>query len=488
MGLAERAVRGVFGFGVIDTVRYALSFLVQIFLARLLTPDAFGIVALAVTLQTFTTLVLRWGIPQALMQEGEEYMNRFSTIFWINISFTVLLLLLITAGSPLLFLYFEDIVVEVFFILLFSNGIRNVALPFQAAIQREFDLSQLAAINLVSLLISSIIGVWLAMTGMGVWSLAIYYSLRDILSGFGYILFSPKFPSLTFSRQTARWFSRFAVEMFKSRALISVEAQGDDYLVGTLAGTSALGLYNLGWRLATAFHSVVHPAIREGIMPTFAKLKDTTSESRKGIEFLIRMQLSLAVPAYVFAALTAPTLIMTIFGSQWINMVPVFQILCFAGILFPLLGTGRQVYYAWGKPNTMFRLQLVYVAVLIGGLLLFIPRLGAVGAAVAINLSLLVGCLLVFARLKTDVNLSLSRLFVPYFFAGILALFSGVIAKHTIFPESNSVLLSVIPVGVLVGLVFFSSVYILARDEVIEDLTVLRESFLAHPDESSPEN
>jgi|GEM_PF-6172655 len=478
MSLARSAIRSVAGYGIINVFVYTLSFIVQIVLANLLTPDIFGAVALAVAITTFATLVLRWGIPQAIMQEDEELEDRFSTVFWINVGGTSALTLLVLVALPLLFTFFQQRVVQVLLLVFSATALRNLALPFRAAIQREFDLPRLAIIQLISLIISAVIGIGLALNGVGVWSLAIYYALRDVLSGIGHLVYSPRYPDFTFDWGTAIWFYSFATGMIGSRVLISVESEGDDFIVGSVLGTASLGLYSFGWRLATAFHSVVHPAINKGIIPTFAKLKESPNESRQAIEFLVRMELGVAIPGYVFAALTAPTVILAIFGPQWSGMIPVFQTLCLSGILFPTLAVARQIYYTWGKPRRVLRIQIVYITALLIAFAVLLPIYDVIGAAIAVNISLSIGCLLLFNELRKDVGISLAKIFGLRLGAGAICLSIGYLTRDPVREVINLDSLMVVSMGVIVALSFYIPLVIFDRKGMKEDFSKISRAFL----------
>lgn len=478
MGFAERAVRGVVNLGLLNGTQYVMNLLVQVLLARLLTPELFGVVFLSASMLTFMSLIARWGVAEAIVQET-EHEAVFSTIFWLRSGFSALLLATILLGSLALEQFYGPRVVTALRVLAIGQIVQLFASPFKAVIQREMGLTRLGLINMVTVIVSGIPAVWLAVEGEGLWALLFYYAGRNVLRGVGQALASPTYPAVRFDVETARWFVGFAKGMFGAQVLTAIEANGDDFLIGTLTGTAALGVYSIAWRMARLLNSFIQPAIRDGILPTFSRLKDTDEQSRRGLEFILRMQLNVAVPGYIVAGLVAADVLPAVFGRQWVDAIPVFRLLTVGGVLFPLISTMRHFYFSRGQQAKVFRLLLFSLPVMIVGMVLLLPRAGAIGAAVAIDLMLLCALGLLFRWLRVDIGLRVSSLLVPPVVAGTFALLVGTLTRAQIADLSGvHALLSIVTNGLVVALIYYSTMFAVDRNALTQDIQVLRRALL----------
>lgn len=448
MNLQRRAIRGVFGYGSVNIVRFALSFGVQIAFARLLAPSAFGIIALSSSILTGLTLLGRWGISEALMQDT-DHEHLFSTVFWLRAGYSLLILVFIGAFAVVAQRYYETIILRALLALAVGKSISSLATPFQAIMEREFKLLQLAVLDILALVLGTVFGLWMIFDGFGVWGLIAYYMLYDALYGVVVVGASPQYPTVAFNRTAARWFLDFAWSLLFSKSLSAVESRADDFLIGTLSGSTVLGIYTISYRLTEAFSTVFQTTIRKGILPTFSHIQDADEKSKKGLAFLLRMQTYAVVPLYIFVAITATEIVTLFFGSQWISAGPVLQALAPAGIFIPLVASMRQYYYSVGRGHLVLRIQILYLAVFVVSLVALIPPFGALGGAAATVAAQVLGFGLFSYSLRSDVRLTLRPVYAPATKAGFPTVLAVVGLYVWGFPPQRWLDIAVIPVSEL---------------------------------------
>jgi PST family polysaccharide transporter len=474
MSLGERAIKGVLGFGAVNTLVFAGSFIIQILLARLLSPEIFGVVAFALAIRKIATVPANWGLSEAIMQET-EYDNFLETLLWVRAGFAAILVGIVVTAGILLRPVFDTTLINIVIILFAVAGLSMIGHVFRAFRQRDLGLSMLGVVDLVALVAAGGTGIWLALSQKSVWALVVYYGLRDVLRAIGYIVISPQYPSGEFNPQVVPWLYDFAKGMIATKTMEDVGQRGDDYLIGVLGSTATLGAYTVAWRLAKAYTLIVQPAIRAGILPTFSRLKGSSEQSRRGLEFISRLQIHLSVPVYVVAYFAAPTAIPLLFGSDWQSAVPIFRTLSVAAILFPIHATAKQFYYSRGQSKIVFRAQVASIITMMIGMVVLIPLLDGVGAALAVNAMLAVGVIFLFWRLRYDPGVSVSRMAISSIFGSIAAFGVG-LATTPYIPGGNNLieLLTYIPIGLGMAISYGLVVFVLDRTQVISDLGILK--------------
>jgi PST family polysaccharide transporter len=473
MGLASKAVRGTIGFGSLNVARYGLTLISQIVLANQLTPRIFGTVTLAITFLTFLTLPMRWGIAEALVQET-DHQSVFSTIFWLRVAITLPIVAIALGSSFVIDLFYDGTVVFAFLLLTVSKGLALFAAPFSGALQKHFQIFRVGSVQLVSVSIAGVVAVRLALSGESLIALVAFYAIQDVVRTVGFVILSPTYPTFSFDRSTAAWFYRFARRMWFSKILNSVESRGDDYLLGTLAGASALGAYSVAWRLAVAFKTVVQPAIDQAILPTFSQIKDSEERSTDAIEFLLRMQLYVAIPGYMVAAIVAPDLVPMMFGDQWTTAAPILSMLSITGVLAPIMASVRKFYYSRGEPDTVYTVQRYYLVTLVVAMVALVPPFGGLGGAAAVNVMSLVAVALFVRRLRQDTDFFPRRTMGPALAAGTV---TGIVVGAVRYSNALTFELPTVSIAVYTG--FITSLYLVVllavhRSVVLDDFDVVR--------------
>jgi len=474
----------VFGYGSVSVVRFALSFGAQIAFARLLLPSAFGILTLAAAMLTGLTLIGRWGISEALMQDT-EHEHLFSTVFWLRAGYSLFILVFVGVFAVVTQRFFESTVLGALLLLTVGKSVSSLSSPFAAIMEREFKLLQLAVIDVLALVLGAAFGLWMVFAGFGVWGLVVYYMLYDVLFGVGVVGISPQFPTIAFNKTGARWFLGFAWDLLFSKSLSAVESRADDFLIGIIGGSTVLGIYTISYRLAEAFSTVFQTTIRKGILPTFSRIQDSDEKSEKGLAFLLRMQTYAVVPLYIFVAVAAPEIITFLFGSQWVSAGPVLQSLAPAGILIPLVASMRQYYYSVGRGELVLRIQILYLVAFVISLLTLVPRFGPLGGAAATVVAQVLGFGLFTYSLRSDVGLTLRSVYAPSLKAGLLTFLAVVGIQVRGFPSRRWLNVDVIPFsellvpilvyGVATLLVFYPLLYVMNRSIVRGDGTIVWE-------------
>lgn len=472
--MGKEIIRRISGYGVLNISQTVGRFCVQIAFARILTPEIFGTVALASVLLTVFTLIFRWGIPEAIMQNN-EYKDIFSTIFWLRITTSISAFILIFVLTIFLRMYYPNDVVNVLLVLTVPQLLIIVGTPFKAAIQKEFRLTHIGAIQLIAFILGSIIGLFISIQYHGLWGLTAYYVVIKSVSSFGYLIISPEYPSFSYNHKTAKWFYGFAKKLFLTELFITAENYGDDHLIGTLANTSALGVYRIAWQLSSVFRIFIQPVLSEGITPVFSQM-EKPKRVKENIEFIIRIQFYITVPSFILAGLVAPEIVSVLYGPKWEGVVPVLRSLTIAGILYPIVGTLGKFYQARNESSKFSRIQRVYILIMVLTMLILVPIYGGVGGAISMSITELVAVVLIFRQLNKDIGFSVAKVSGPSLITGLITAAIGSSLHFIRVWQGYSPILVIISNTALILIIFSILLVPISSGQVVEDFKYITTS------------
>ncbi len=381
MKLREKAAKGVFWSVAQQWGMEAISFLTFIVLARLLTPEEFGLVALAAVFMHFIKIFLDQGFGAAIVQRTDLEREHLDTAFWISISMGVLLTTISIAASGLVAGIFEEPRLAPILIWLSLGFLFGSLGSIQYSIlRRKFDFKSLATRSLAATTTGSIVGVSMALAGFGVWSLVAQNLVQNLTDSLALWWASDWRPRIFFSKKHFHDLFGFGISIVGSKTLEFTNRRSDDFLIGFFLGPTQLGLYSMGYRLLLVMIRMLTGITNIVAAPTFSRLQDNPERMRRVYYKVTQYSSLLAFPAFIGLGLIAPELIPALFGENWAPSVPVMQILILIGLLSSVLIFNGSILKALGKPSWHLGiLILTSVSTVIGFLL--VVRLGIVAIA-----------------------------------------------------------------------------------------------------------
>lgn len=388
--LAAKAVRGSLWVGAGKYVNYVVSFVSGILLARLLAPEDFGVVVLAMATFGILSKMSSVGIDVAIIQRKDEDPVVLSTLFWVlaGIAITVFLIAL-----PIAFFsgFFDVLTAQVFLIVALFRTANNITHPAGAILRRRFQFKQLALIDIGITLPSSIAAVAMAFLGFGVWSLVWPVMAALLLKGLLLWRASRWLPKLVFDWDVVRDLKRFAMRYFCFGVLEEFIHKIDDVLLGRIGGTTSLGFYSKAYNTSGMFHASVGGAIATTALPLFSRYREESQRLRRAYELVIKTVLKLGGLFYITLAPMAYEVIGLLYGKKWQPLVPVLWAMLPYALLLPAFELSRYLLIAVGRIGDVVRVYMVMAVVLLVGLIPGILLFDAIGAAVAVDAMIIVG-------------------------------------------------------------------------------------------------
>jgi O-antigen/teichoic acid export membrane protein len=355
--LTQSAVRG-FGWNLSGSVvRYGAGFLINVILARLLGPKPFGIVAIATIVISIGNLIVDSGLNASLVQKKELTPNDIKFVFTIQTILGISIYLFIALIAPIIArLFGETDIIPVLRVLSLMIVLQSASQTSIGLLRRNFKFRQIQQAVLVSYLVGYLLlGVPLAFSGKGVWSLVIAQLVQSLI----YLIivyWSAKHP-IAFCFRDKNKVTRFGINMLGANIANWIIASLDSVLLGKFFGSEVLGLYNRSMTLAFTPVNIVVSSSQSVIFSASSRSQESISKVRSAFLGVLSTFMIILFPFSITLSLLAEPIISVIYGSDWINAIPFLHVLALALPFSALMAICGPTLAGLGKPEIEFHLK-----------------------------------------------------------------------------------------------------------------------------------
>ena len=338
--LAARAVRGGAVTVVSQGLKFALSMVATIILARLLSPRDYGLIGMVAVVTGFISMFKDLGLSTAVVQRTQVSHDQVSTLFWINVALsTAVLLLTVTVAPAVVWFYGEP---ELFWITVLSSGgflLAGLTVQHEALLRRRMRFSALAVAEIAALVSSIVVAITLAWHGAGYWALV----SGQLASAAAYAAsmwvacrwrpgrpkrYAGVRPMLAFGGNL----TGFGVINYFARNL-------DNALIGRYWGSQQLGLYGKAYQLLLLPIDQINAPITAVAVPVLSRLVDSPDRYRHAYLRILEKIALLTMPLAAFMIATSDWLVWLVLGPQWMGVSRIFALLGVAAMVQPICGT-----------------------------------------------------------------------------------------------------------------------------------------------------
>lgn len=339
---------------------HGMSFVVSIFLARLLEPSEFGLIAMVMVIIGMASIFTDIGLGGALIQRRRVLPVHYSSVFYFNV-FAGLLLTCITyfsAGWIGEFYDNETLIplAKILSLLFVINSFRSVQ---AVKLRKELNYQLLVKLGFTASLISGVIGVSLAFAGFGVWSLVAQSLTQGLVYNILIWSFGRWVPSMSFSFKALKQLWGFGFRMFLSGFLDAIFTRLDFLVIGKMFPAETLGFFQRAKSLnfmvvqysSASLMSVLFPVLSE-IQKDLPRFQNTVLKSLGIICFVVFLLLG---GLYLVSA----ELITLLFGEKWLPSVRIFEVLVISGFALPISSLLVNVLSSRGNSKAFLRLEIL---------------------------------------------------------------------------------------------------------------------------------
>ena len=342
-----------------------LQTLMVVILARILGPREFGLMGIALVTYEALTRFSRLGIDRALIQRPEANIDAYLDTAWaIRLARGVLLAALLFVGAPAIAWFFDEprvtLIIRAIAISPILVGLFN---PSVVYFQKDLDIHKKFAFDMSGAVAEFVVAVSIALVYESVWALVVGFIVTDVARLVASYVLHDYRPGLGVDRDQVRELVGYGKWITGSSAISFLLTSGDDAVVGRLVSTTALGYYQLGYRLAKRPTMEISRALSTVAFPVYSKLQGDPDALASALRRAVRVLSFASFPAAVGIAVTAPSFVAGVLGSQWEPVVPVMQIVAVYGAFSAFTSVFNDVWNAIGRPDLNTKINAVRLVV-----------------------------------------------------------------------------------------------------------------------------
>lgn len=372
--LKEKVIRG----GLARILALAGSFTIRIgsmmALARLLEPTDFGLVGMVTALTGVLNLFRDFGLSSATVQRKDVTEEQISTLFWINTLVGLILGLLLMSMAPLIVAFYHQphllwVTIALATAFIFNGaGVQHTAL-----LERQMRFTVLAAIDMISLICGTLIGIGMALAGLRYWALvgtAVSIPLITTISlwcATGWIPGRPR------SRIGLRSMAQFGGAFTLINVIVYFAYNIEKVLLGRYWGATSVGIYGRAYQLANLPIENLNTAFGGVAFSGLSRVRDDANRFRSYFLRGYSLVLAMTIPITIGAALFANDLILALLGPKWINVVEIFRLLTPTILIFALINPLSWLTFSLGMIGRNLKIVLVLTPLMIGGYVMGLP-------------------------------------------------------------------------------------------------------------------
>lgn len=442
-------------------IKFLLQTVSTAVLARLLTPDDFGLIAMVSVFTEFVNLFKDLGLSMATIQRKDITHNQVSNLFWINIAMSIFLMLVAFAISPFIARFYNEPRLVLITIALGSTFIfGGLIAQHTALMRRQMRFTALAIVEIVSMAISILAAIIAALLGMTYWSLVILVAIRGIVSVLMVWSLSPWRPGKLSRSSGVRPMLVFGGSLTGSNFLSYFICNGDQMTIGYALGPSLLGIYTKAYALLTLPMTQFESPLRTVMIPALSRLQDEPKQYRNYYLKALAAVSLVTMPLAAFLFVSADEVVDILLGSQWSQAASVFRYLAPAAFFTSIGFAPRWLFISLGRAGTQFVWTLLSAAVMVNGFLIGVNwGINGVAASVSITYSSMYILALYWATRNAHVHFfDIVKSFALPFISSMLSVMAAMIVGR--FISGYNVFLRLIVYIIIFTLCYFGSVLV----------------------------
>lgn len=428
-----------------------------VILARLLTPDDFGLFGLTIVIINILSMIYPLGLPGALVYRKGEMKEAWDTGFILIIISGVIFWGITYTTTPLAKFFFNnetlELVMKVLSLTILISAVSGIP---SIMLEKELDFRRRRFAESMGSFLQAGTSISLALLGYGVWSLVYGQLIGTIIKGLLVWKFTAWLPRFKFHKEIALELFQYGIHILGLTITGVMFNRIDNLGIGKILGVAAVGYYTLASNLANLPADEISILISGVMFPSYSKVDDHQLLKKMFLATIKYISL-IVIPMLLGMFAISYHLFYFLYGQKWLPAVPVFQILCFAGLARALYACGTPLFMATGNVKLVTGFNLIGLFIIIGFIYPAGKFFGIRGIGGLILISRITLLILYFKKISTILN---DVTFKEYFeatkypfIASIISISIGVYLFKFIYPQPNIFLLivSIIITGLLYG-------------------------------------
>lgn len=369
--LKDKTVSGVTWSAADTFIGHGVTFLVGLVLARLLSPDEYGLIGIVTIFTTILVGFIDCGFSNALIRKQDVSDDDYNTMFIVNMVMSLVSYTLLFFGAPLIARFFErPQLVSLVRITGLMLIIQSFAIVQSTILSRKIDFKTKTKASIVAAMLSGIVGIGMAFAGFGVWSLVGQQLTMKAVYSLGLWIMNRWMPHVGFNRDSFKYMWGFGWKLMLSGFLGNLWNQLYQAVVGKFYSPATLGQYTRSREYASIFSTNFTAIVQRVSYPVLSKTQGNKSRMTNGYRRIIKTTMFVTAVAMLSMGAVAEPLIYCLIGPQWHQAATFLPLICISLSLYPLHAINLNMLQVQGRSDIYLYLEIIKKVLAIGPLCL----------------------------------------------------------------------------------------------------------------------
>lgn len=338
----------------------SVQFILQIILARLLTPNDYGMLSIMIIFTNLSNVFIQNGFNTALIQKKDTTNEDYSSVFWLTLIISLFLYCILFLISPIIASFYS--MPEIIFpfrilsLLIIPGALNSIQI---AVVSKKMNFKKIFQSNLFSIIISGIISIVLAYLNMGIWAL-VFQSLLNVMISTIIMWFTVQWrPLFIFELNRVKTLFSFGWKLLVSSLMETIYQDLSGLVIGKKYQSSTLGFYNRGKQFPQFITNAVNGAVQSVMLPAMSSIQENRIKIKNMMRRSINLSSYLMFPIMAGLAVIAKPLVTILLTEKWLFCVPYMQIFCLIFAFYPVHTCNLQTINAIGRSDIYLKLEII---------------------------------------------------------------------------------------------------------------------------------
>jgi O-antigen/teichoic acid export membrane protein len=462
MHLKKQSINGALWTLIDMFLNKGVYFVTTVKLAGIIGPEKFGLIGMITLFVTIGNTLIDSGMSTSLLRSKDLSSYDYSTVFITNVIVSIFVYFFLFLASPYIAHFYEQpVLVDIIRVYCLGFIISSIRSIHTVKLIREFRFKKIALLSLPGNIISVFISIYLAKIGLGIWSIVSLFLINQITTTIVFLIFIKWTLVWKFSIRSFIYHFNFGYKLVLSSLLNTVFENINNVLIGKYYNIRLLGYYDRAYSLNIYPVSLLSGIIAKVSLPTLLQLNDDIQGLQYAYKRIMQVIFFITMYCLVFSAFLASPIVNILLGREWLDVIPMFQILAISFVFYPLHSLNINILSLFGRSDLFLKLEVVKKLVFIVSVLIGF-QYGIYGLVwsnvVSSILALIINSYYSGRFLNYSTINQLSDLFPTIFVIGFALLFTSLI--NLFITYSN-------PYIMIMGTLFFSALITIIFSKLI---------------------
>ena len=368
--LRNKTLKGVGWTATQSVVSHGVGFVIGIILARLLSPEAYGMVGMVMVVQAILGIFVDGNFGASLIRKPTVTEEDYNTMFWMTVGMSIVAYAVLFATAPFLSRFFNAELTSLARVLGLTMVIGSLSATQGAKMTKEINFKPFTYSQVISSILGGIAGVVCAFCGLGVWALVVQNMLASILSVSYLFIVSPWKPSFSFSAESAKYMWGFGWRLTLTNLIGAIWNRIYVLVVGKFYALEALGQYSRARSYAELLSVNLTNVVERVSYPALSNIQEDSKHMISVYRRMIKVTMFVTTVSLFFLAAIAKPFIVCLIGEKWLDAAQYLPYICIAVSLYPLWAVNKSMLKIVGRPDLYMRVFILSKLLDVGPILI----------------------------------------------------------------------------------------------------------------------